>query len=109
MTIKEKIVVMGMVSCIATTKTPTATRVKSSSKIKAIYLVIMGRASQLFMGVLLQIFLHRSTPKRDRQAWSGHARGAVMRLILIWLARAPLHVQLWEFFENEKGVTKKLS
>ena len=27
------------------------------------------------MGVLLQIFLHRSTPKRDRQAWSGHARG----------------------------------
>jgi hypothetical protein len=59
-TIKLKRVAIGMASCIATTKTPTATRVKSSNKIKAIYLVIMGRASQLFMGVLLHIKAHLS-------------------------------------------------
>ena len=75
MTMKEKIVAIGMASCIATTNTPTATRVKSSIRIKAIYLVIMGRASQLFMGVLLQIFLHTSTPKSDQDCFAGHAWG----------------------------------
>lgn len=29
-----------------------------------------------------------------------------MRLILIWSARTPPHVQLWEIFKNQKGVTK---
>ena len=60
------------------------------------------------MGVLLQIFLHRSRPKRDRQAWSGHARGGGNETHYhLDRSRSPTRTT-WGIFQNQEGAIKDL-